>query len=110
MLKRVAGDTVRELRSGDTVGRFGGEEFVIVLPDATAQAAATVAERVRLAIEVGSGSPSVTISVGVAELACCDVSDTLLQRADQALYVAKREGRNTLRIAAWPLVEVSPLR
>lgn len=108
VLKRVAVDTIRELRSGDTVGRFGGEEFVIVLPEATAQAAANVAERVRLAIEVGSGSPSVTISVGVAELTCCDVSDTLLQRADEALYVAKREGRNTLRIAAWPLVEVSP--
>ena len=100
VLKRVAGDAAGELRSGDTVGRFGGEEFIIVLPDATAETAIIVAERVRLAIEVGGSTPHVTISVGVAELALGEVSETLLKRADTALYVAKNEGRNTLRLAA----------
>ena len=99
MLKRVAGDTVRELRSGDTVGRFGGEAFVIVLPDATAQTAIMVVERVRLAIELGVSGPCVTIGVCTAELACGYVSGTPLKRADQALYVEKRDGRNTLRLA-----------
>lgn len=100
VLKRVAADAAGELRSGDTIGRFGGEEFVIVLPNATAEAAIMVGERVRLAIEAGGDAPCVTISVGVAELADGEDSETLLKRADDALYRAKNEGRNTLRLAA----------
>lgn len=100
VLKRVAADAGGELRSADTIGRFGGEEFVIVLPDATASVAMMVAERVRVAIEAGGDNPCVTISIGVAELAIGEACDTLLRRADQALYVAKREGRNVLRLAA----------
>lgn len=100
VLKRVAADAGGELRSGDTIGRFGGEEFVIVLPDATASVAMMVAERVRVAIEAGGDNPCVTISIGVAELATGEACDTLLRRADQALYMAKREGRNVLRLAA----------
>jgi diguanylate cyclase (GGDEF)-like protein len=86
------------------LGRIGGEEFVCILQRASAQAAEIVAERVRKAVEVGTaaedGRPSATISVGLAvydgEL---DVEE-LLYRADKALYVAKREGRNRLRMAA----------
>ena len=100
VLKRVAADAGGELRSADTIGRFGGEEFVIVLPDATAAVAMMVAERVRAAIEAGGTNPRVTISVGVAELATGEQCESLLNRADQALYVAKREGRNVLRLAA----------
>lgn len=100
VLKRVAADAADEIRKGDSVGRFGGEEFVIVLPDATSQTAIMVAERVRLAIEARHSNPCVTISVGVAELACGELADALLKRADQALYVAKSEGRNTLHLAA----------
>jgi diguanylate cyclase (GGDEF)-like protein len=100
VLKRVAADAAGELRAGDIVGRFGGEEFVVVLPNTTAQTALLVAERVRHAIETGGSNPRVTISVGVAELAMGETSETLLRRADQALYVAKKEGRNTLRVAA----------
>jgi len=100
VLKRVAADAAGELRSADTLGRFGGEEFVIVLPDATAHVAMMVAERVRVAIEAGGDDPRVTISLGVAELAIGELCDSLLRRADQALYVAKREGRNALRLAA----------
>ena len=76
VLKRVAADAAGELRGADTIGRFGGEEFVIVLPEATASVAMIVAERVRAAIEAGGNNPCVTISIGVAELAigeglCC---------------------------------------
>ena len=100
VLKQVADGASSELRSGDTIGRFGGEEFVVILPDTTTQTAVVVAERVRLAIETAGGTLSVTISVGVAELTCGELSESLLKRADTALYVAKNEGRNTLRIAA----------
>lgn len=100
VLKRVAAGAAAELRSGDTIGRFGGEEFVIVLPDAAADAATKVAERVRHAIGTSSGTPSVTVSIGVAEMAPGESCDALLRRADDALYVAKNEGRNRMRLAA----------
>ena len=100
VLRRVANDAEKELRSGDTLGRFGGEEFVIVLPQATAHAAMMVAERVRAAIEAGGSEPKVTISIGVAELATGETGQSLLRRADEALYAAKQGGRNMLRLAA----------
>lgn len=100
VIKRVAADAGRELRGNDTLGRFGGEEFVIVLPHASADIAMMVGERVRKAIESGGSDPSVTISIGVAELAPGENSETLLRRADQALYGAKNDGRNALRLAA----------
>ncbi|PXA93295.1 sensor domain-containing diguanylate cyclase [Nostoc sp. 3335mG] len=100
VLKRVARDASSELRSTDTLGRFGGEEFVIVLPDATADVAMMVAERVRVAVEGGGDNPRVTISVGIAELAVGETYSCLLRRADQALYAAKKGGRNVLRLAA----------
>tara|TARA_R110000868_G_scaffold152486_2_gene377180 strand:+ start:1481 stop:2626 length:1146 start_codon:yes stop_codon:yes gene_type:complete len=100
VLKRVAADAARCLRSGDTIGRLGGEEFVIILPGANAETALQVAERVRTAVERGGRNSAVTISIGVAELASGETADAVLRRADCALYVAKREGRNTLRLAA----------
>lgn len=100
VLKRVANDASGELRNGDTLGRFGGEEFVIILPNATANVGMMVAERVRSAIEAGEANPPTTISVGVAELATGETCESFLKRADQALYEAKREGRNRLRLAA----------
>jgi len=100
VLKRVAAGAAAELRSGDTIGRFGGEEFVIVLPDAAADAASKVAERVRHAIGTDSGTPGVTVSIGVAEMAPGETCDALLRRADDALYGAKNEGRNRMRLAA----------
>ncbi|MDO9364191.1 MAG: diguanylate cyclase [Sphingopyxis sp.] len=104
VIRRVAQRAKAALREEDMLGRIGGEEFVCILQRASAQAAEIVAERVRKAVEVGTaaedGRPSATISVGLAvydgEL---DVEE-LLHRADKALYVAKREGRNRLRMAA----------
>ena len=100
ILVRVAADAAAELRGDDVFGRFGGEDFVIVLPQTIAQTALMIAERVRGAIERGGTDQRVTISIGVAELAGDESAETLLRRADQALYSAKHEGRNTLRLAA----------
>lgn len=100
VIQRVAIDASRQLRGDDMLGRFGGEEFVIVLPNATADISVMVAERVRRAVEAGNAMPFVTISIGVAEWAPGETSDSLLRRADEALYEAKRAGRNVLRLSA----------
>ncbi len=94
-------------RSVDLCCRVGGEEFIMVLPNTATDLSSRIAERLRRAIasksfDCGLDQPvPVTISVGVATLS--DTSDTLeklLKRADQALYTAKREGRNRVVIAA----------
>lgn len=105
VLRAVAEILQRELRSGDRVGRTGGEEFVVVLPGTTASAARQVAERLRLQLRehVGVSPPTdeserirpVTASFGVSERRGGDRSATdMLKRADDALYQAKREGRD----------------
>ncbi|WP_176484666.1 sensor domain-containing diguanylate cyclase [Sphingomonas spermidinifaciens] len=100
VLRRTATGAASVLRTGDTLGRFGGEEFVIVLPGAHADTAMLVAERVRSAIESDWREPRVTISVGVADLHDGETGEDLFRRADAALYAAKSEGRNRLHIAA----------
>ncbi|MHB9881117.1 diguanylate cyclase [Pacificimonas sp. ICDLI1SI03] len=104
IIVHVAQTVARSVREQDLVGRLGGEEFVIILPIADAATARSVAERVRTSIERADKNnaalPSATISVGVATFSPgCD-ADTLLRRADKALYEAKNSGRNTLRFAA----------
>jgi diguanylate cyclase (GGDEF)-like protein len=98
-----------ELRGYDAVGRFGGEEFVALLTDVDAEAAAGVAERVRRRIEslriAGGGRHStdlrVTASIGVAlSPEHSDDLTELIWLADRALYVAKEAGRNAVRVAA----------
>lgn len=103
VLVRVARIAAGSLRGADTVGRMGGEEFVILLPSADGDQAAAVGERVRAAIaSVPADQPAlaVTASVGVATLAPGESPAALLHRADLALYAAKGSGRNTLRRAA----------
>jgi diguanylate cyclase (GGDEF)-like protein/PAS domain S-box-containing protein len=100
VLKRVAADAVMELRHGDILGRFGGEEFVILFPRVGADVALKVAERVRHRIEFSASEPAVTISIGVAELVLGESAESILRRADEALYLAKDSGRNTLRLAS----------
>jgi diguanylate cyclase (GGDEF)-like protein/PAS domain S-box-containing protein len=98
---RMLADTARRvLRSSDVLGRFGGEEFVLLLPHTPLQGGVEVCERIRAALE-GVGIPletretlRLTISAGVAELGDKDDLDGLLRRADAAMYAAKGHGRD----------------
>lgn len=93
------------LRDKDVIGRVGGEEFSIVLPETTLEEAAKIAERIRLAIEnikIQNNGHTVqtTVSLGVASSAQVDTGtlDDLIQISDQALYRAKADGRNCVRV------------
>lgn len=97
---RNIAETMRgTLRDPDTPGRYGGEEFGVVLPDTDAEGACVIAERIRHQIEaatmVRKGSVRCTVSIGVAE-ATADLTDSRqwIERADRALYRAKALGRN----------------
>lgn len=100
VLRRVA-DTLRaSLRGHDVIGRYGGEEFALLMPGADTAAALTGTERARLAvgerpIQVGSLRIPITVSAGVAADGSAGAHwESLLRRADAALYEAKRSGRN----------------
>ncbi len=87
------------LRDGDAVGRYGGEEFLLVLAPATAETASRVCERVRLAVSsepctTRTGLLGVTVSIGATELVAGDGLLAAVGRADAALYAAKEAGRN----------------
>ena len=90
----------RATRGGDLAFRYGGEEFLLLLPDADLNGAIAAAERVRIAVNDSPGGlPRFTVSGGVA---LCDPADgrdpePLLRRADAALYLAKRAGRNRIQ-------------
>lgn len=88
------------LRQGELVARFGGEEFVVFLPDIDLQTAAQVAERIRQSVElcVETELGRVTVSAGVSELHANETFADALMRADQAAYMAKRAGRNRVRV------------
>ena len=102
VLKRVAASAIEGLRSTDLIGRYGGEEFVIILPRTDADTALQIAERVRSRIEAsrGGAQPRVTVSLGVATTQGDDTGHVILKRADVALYAAKDAGRNRLRLAS----------
>jgi diguanylate cyclase (GGDEF)-like protein len=98
-LATLTGLCQKGLREGDLLGRLGGDEFAVLLPETPAPVAAQVAGRLRDALSA-SGVDwegrrlTFEISVGVASLAGSDTVDELLARADEALYEAKRQGRN----------------
>ena len=99
-----AGDTVLKdfvarvnahLRHSDYLGRFGGEEFLLMLPDTSLEQATQVAERIRLDLVRSTNSPSCTVSIGVTISGGSDASvEAILARADAAMYRAKGGGRN----------------
>ncbi|OYD85413.1 diguanylate cyclase [Azospirillum brasilense] len=99
-LRMVAGGCQAILREYDILGRLGGEEFVVVLPGATAEESRVVAERVRrhlsrMAIPGPEGRFHLTSSIGISAIeGAYDTLEKAIHRADLALYRAKREGRN----------------
>ncbi len=98
-LQTLAARVKPALRAPDFFARFGGDEFAIVLPDTPLSGAVVVAERLRLLIEGTSFAYEtqklqVSLSVGVAGVHMGDTVETVLERADQALYLAKEQGRN----------------
>ncbi len=105
VLRTVAQQIRKYLRTGDLECRYGGEEFVVILPTTSLADAALVAERLRSGME-SCELPSplagerITASLGVAGWAPGEDAASLLRRADQALYVAKRGGRNRVELAA----------
>jgi len=103
VLRRVAEVLGMGLRECDVLGRFGGEEFVLILPNTEAESSVVLAERLRLAVAAErvrfrKHVISVTISFGVSAYRLLaddrDTGDALLQAADRALYAAKAAGRN----------------
>ncbi|WP_347986948.1 GGDEF domain-containing protein [Methylomonas sp. AM2-LC] len=87
------------LRGCDAIYRYGGEEFVVMLIDTNLDAAALIAERIRTDIEshtlaYGMEVLNITASLGVSTLRGNDTGDTLIKRADDAMYLAKKQGRN----------------
>jgi two-component system cell cycle response regulator len=96
----------RGVRGIDLVARYGGEEFMLVMPETDAAFAAAVAERLRSDVEkvpfkTRSGTFPVTVSIGIAEWqGPPDTAEQLIKRADNALYAAKRAGRNRVVASA----------
>jgi len=112
VLKEVVSHVTSQLRDIDIVGRLGGEEFAILLPETDARGANLVASRLCRAVAehpllLANGiSLAVTVSIGIALLQSDAPEDdlkTLLRRADQALYSAKHKGRNRVEMDSYPL-------
>jgi diguanylate cyclase (GGDEF)-like protein/PAS domain S-box-containing protein len=109
---RVLADTAhllqRSLRQTDFAGRYGGEEFLLVLPQTDAAGAAVIAERARVILQgtamhdAEGGTYGVTASFGVAEWSARNDVDALVGRADAAMYRAKELGRNRVEVAPFP--------
>jgi diguanylate cyclase (GGDEF)-like protein/PAS domain S-box-containing protein len=102
VLREISDRCRKTLRSNDVLGRYGGEEFVIVFPETDLEDARAVAERLRAAvadvpIKVGDAALTVTVSVGLAAFTRGQDIDKVFQRADAALYTAKQDGRNLVR-------------
>lgn len=108
VLQAFAGVATACLREGDVLARYGGEEFVMLLPDCDPERLTACCERLRLAFTevalIGVDIGHLSLSAGMTLLAPGDDLDDALQRADQALYRAKRDGRNRCA-AAWENVD-----
>lgn len=106
VLQNFASRAQHALRETDLIGRYGGEEFVVVLPEADSEMAMTVAQRILNSRSTDPDTVPVTVSIGVA---CCpaltadgsapDVLERMVHQADQALYQAKAAGRNRVEMS-----------
>jgi two-component system cell cycle response regulator len=97
LLVAVARALRAAVRAEDVVGRLGGEEFLVLLPDSDHEAAERAAERLRAAVAAAAGPVAVTGSVGWSTLEEDEETDELVRRADEALYEAKAAGRDRVR-------------
>ena len=102
ILAQIAQVAAAQVRDVDILARYGGDEFIILLPQTDARQAFVVAERIRTGVEdlpreEGAEALEITLSLGVAEMSTSpqDISvEDVIRRADRALYCAKKIGRN----------------
>jgi len=101
VLKDFAKLVQKKLRENDVFGRWGGEEFVLLCPETDGEGARDLAEKLRATIanHTFSSGVSVTASFGVAQLRTTEDRESLIKRTDEALYKAKSDGRNAVRVA-----------
>lgn len=107
VLKQLATIITRAARATDLPARFGGEEFVVLMPETDATSALGVANRMRelvertlFAVDNNRNTIHLTVSIGLANIEENDSPEKLLKRADEALYIAKNSGRNNVKVAA----------
>jgi len=98
ILVEIAEITSDKVRQTEFVGRWGGEEFLVICPETQLDQAVEIAERIRFTIEAyqfkGTGSISMTASFGVSSYRTDDTRDIIISRTDEALYIAKGNGKN----------------
>jgi diguanylate cyclase (GGDEF)-like protein len=105
VLKAVASTIMNALRSFDFVGRWGGEEFLVITPNVDRQALAEVSERLRVLVAnsyvlAKDRRISVTVSIGATVACPVDTPKSLVERADRLMYRSKAEGRNKVTLDA----------
>ncbi|MDC0610376.1 GGDEF domain-containing protein [Vibrio sp.] len=104
VIRHVVSNFRAQLRESDVFGRIGGEEFAVILRDATIDNATDVAEKLRAKLEgqccdVGNYEVRVTVSIGITSMLDSDTDiKTIMARADKAMYQAKRNGRNSIAV------------
>ncbi|WP_413205759.1 diguanylate cyclase [Rhodospirillum sp. A1_3_36] len=108
-LRVFASHCQSQLREVDLFGRLGGEEFAGFLPETSSEEALVVANRLRMALKTravvdGSRTVFMTVSIGLAQIGIGDTLDDLLRRADDALYLSKKDGRDRVTLAPYTQV------
>lgn len=99
VIKGISDCIAERVRDSDVLGRFGGDEFIIICPECTGYQAAVIAEQIRKNISnLTIHDLALTISLGITECQNQDTVKTLLDRADRALYEAKEDGRNKIKL------------
>jgi diguanylate cyclase (GGDEF)-like protein/PAS domain S-box-containing protein len=100
ILKTFSAALIEGVRESDFVGRYGGEEFCVLLPRASLKTAAAIAEKLRLRVAEACSNRQVTASFGVSSTECgAGHPQELLEEADRAMYISKKTGRN--KVTAW---------